>query len=210
MKEEPVRFGSDGLSLEGLLVRPAAGSSAPGAVVCHPHPLYGGSMHNNVVEAMLDAMWSLGYATLRFNFRSVGQSEGEHDAGRGEAADAMGALNFLLAQPGVRRDGACLAGYSFGAMVAMRAGIETAAVARIVAVALPIAMGDFQPLAAARKPMLLISGDRDSYSPILRLRELRSMLGDAARLDVIEGADHFFGGYEPALAAAIASALRPS
>jgi uncharacterized protein len=208
MKERPVTFASDGLILEGLLARPAGAADTPGAVVCHPHPLYGGSMHNNVVDTILEALWPLGYATLRFNFRGVGRSEGEHDGGPGEAADALSALKFLLAQPGVRSDRAIMAGYSFGAMVALRSGIEAAEVAQIVAVALPVATGDFSSLAPAPKPVLLISGDSDSYSPVRKLAELKSRLGGAARFEVIEGADHFFGGYEPALAAAITSALR--
>src|ERR1700720_4593000 len=117
MRENQVTFRLGALSLEGLLA--AGGGDSPAAVVCHPHPSYGGSMLNNVVEAILAAMWQLGYATLRFNFRGVGGSEGEHDGGRGEAEDAAAAMAFLLSQPGVRKTGAVMAGYSFGAMVAV-------------------------------------------------------------------------------------------
>ncbi|MGH7935311.1 MAG: alpha/beta hydrolase, partial [Candidatus Binataceae bacterium] len=78
MKEQRVTFKSDSLTLEGLLAKPESGAPARGGVVCHPHPLYGGSMYNNVVDAVLNAMWELGWATLRFNFRGVGESEGEH------------------------------------------------------------------------------------------------------------------------------------
>jgi len=207
-KEEHVTFRSGELTLEGLLARPPAGASQPCAVVCHPHPLYGGSMHNNVVEAVLAAMWSLGYATLRFNFRGVGASEGEHDGGRGERDDALAALAFLASQPGVRKDAAVLAGYSFGAMAAMGAGLASDEVARIVAVALPVAMGDFSAGGIARKPVLLLSGDSDSYSPISRLRSLQAALGESAQLEIIAGTDHFFGGKEDELAAAIAAAMR--
>ncbi len=140
MDETQVSFRSGDLTLEGLLANPGGG--APAAVVCHPHPMYGGSMYNNVVEAMLAAMWQAGYATLRFNFRGVGASEGEHDGGPGEVDDAVGAMSFLLAQPGVRKEDAAMAGYSFGAMVAMSAGYERAEIARIVAVALPLAMAE--------------------------------------------------------------------
>src|SRR5258707_15303458 len=115
MKEVPISFRSGELTLEGLIANP--GGDAPAAVVCHPHPMYGGSMFNNVVEAILGALWELGYATLRFNFRGVGGSEGEHDGGRGEAVDAAAAMAFLLTQPGVSKAGAMMAGYSFGAMV---------------------------------------------------------------------------------------------
>src|SRR5271170_1163538 len=115
MSEIQVSFRSGDLTLEGLFANP--GANAPAVVVCHPHPLYGGSMHNNVVEAILAAMWQAGYATLRFNFRGVGVSEGEHEGGPGEADDAAAAMSFLLAQPGVRKENAAMTGYSFGAMV---------------------------------------------------------------------------------------------
>jgi len=143
MQEVQVTFRSGDLTLEGLLANP--GGNAPAVVVCHPHPLYGGSMYNNVVDAVLAAMWQAGYATLRFNFRGVGASDGEHDGGPGEVDDAVAAMAFLLAQPGVRREGAIMAGYSFGAMVAVTAGYARADVARIVAVALP----RYSPIAAA-------------------------------------------------------------
>src|SRR3984893_5546717 len=138
MNEIQVSFRSGDLNLEGLLANP--GEGAPAAVVCHPHPLYGGSMYNNVVEAILAAMWQLGYSTLRFNFRGVGASEGEHDGGVGEDADAAAAMACLFSQPGVRNNGAVMAGYSFGAMVAVAAAYQHPAVSRIVAVALPLSM----------------------------------------------------------------------
>src|SRR5258707_1781088 len=147
MKEVPISFRSGELTLEGLIANP--GSDAPAAVVCHPHPMYGGSMFNNIVEAILGALWELEYATLRFNFRGVGASEGEHDGGRGEADDAASAMAFLLAQPGMRKNGAVMGGYSFGAMVAVAAGYEHADVSRIVAVALPLSMTGAQVPAGA-------------------------------------------------------------
>jgi uncharacterized protein len=206
MEESQVTFRSGDLTLEGLIANP--GGDARAAVVCHPHPLYGGSMYNNVVDAVLAAMWQAGYATLRFNFRGVGASEGEHDGGPGEVDDAVAAMAFLLAQPGVGKAGAVMAGYSFGAMVAVSAGYERAEIARIVAVALPLAMADARILEGASKPVLLLSGDRDSYSPVAGLQALTSKIGAAARLEIIAGADHFFGGHEGELTRAIADALK--
>jgi hypothetical protein len=205
MNETQVSFRSGDLTLEGLLANPGGGASA--AVVCHPHPLYGGSMFNNVVEAILAAMWQAGYATLRFNFRGVGASEGEHEGGPGEVDDAVAAMTFLLAQSGVRKENAAMTGYSFGAMVALSAGYERAEIARIVAVALPLAMADARIPEGASKPVLLVSGDRDSYSPVAGLQELKAKIGDSARLEIIAGADHFFGGREAELSRAIAAAL---
>ena len=205
MNESQVTVRSGELALEGLLANPGGG--APAAVVCHPHPLYGGSMFNNVVEAILAAMWQAGYATLRFNFRGVGASEGEHEGGPGEVDDAVAAMTFLLAQPGVRKEGAAMTGYSFGAMVALSAGYERAEIARIVAVALPLAMADARVPDGASKPVLLVSGDRDSYSPVAGMQALKAKIGDSARLEIIAGTDHFFGGREPELSRAIVAAL---
>ncbi len=205
MQETQVSFRSGDLTLEGLLASP--GGNAPVAVVCHPHPMYGGSMHNNIVEAMLAALWHAGYATLRFNFRGVGESEGEHDGGPGEVDDAVAAMTFALAQSGVRKEGAIMAGYSFGAMVAMSAGYESAEVARIVAVAIPLQMADARIPEGVLKPVLLVSGDCDSYSPVAGLQTLKAKIGDSARLEIVAGADHFFGGLEAELSSAISSAL---
>ena len=206
MNELPTTFRSGELTLEGLLAN--RGGDAPAAVVCHPHPMYGGSMFNNVVDAILAAMWQLGYATLRFNFRGVGASEGEHDGGRGEVDDAGAAMAYLLSQPGVRKNGAVMAGYSFGAMVAVSAGYEDADVSRIVAVALPLSMTEPRVPEGASKPLLLVSGDHDSYSPVAGLTALQAKIGKSARLEVIKGADHFFGGSEAELSRVIAASLR--
>ncbi|HYB91877.1 MAG TPA: CocE/NonD family hydrolase [Candidatus Binataceae bacterium] len=206
MNERHVTFRSGDLTLEGLIYVPAGNAAAPAAVVCHPHPAYGGSMDNNVVEAILDAMWQLGYATLRFNFRGVGASEGAYGGGEGEGDDAAAAVGFLTRQSGVSAAGAVLAGYSFGAMVALVTGLRMAEVARVVAVALPVSMTP-SAVAAAPKPVLLVSGDRDSYSPVAGLRSLTKGLGKSARLEIVPGADHFFGGFEAALSGAIVAAL---
>ena len=206
IQEKQVTFRSGDLTLEGLLAR--RDSEAPAAVVCHPHPMYGGSMFNNVVDAILAAMWQLGYSTLRFNFRGVGASEGEHDGGRGERDDAAAAMAFLLSEPGVVNNGAVMAGYSFGAMVAVGAGYEDANVSRIVAVAPPLSMAEARVPAGASKPLLLVSGDHDSYSPVAGLTTLREKIGKSAQLEIIEGADHFFGGSEAELSRVIAASLR--
>jgi uncharacterized protein len=205
LAENPVTFRSGDLTLEGLLSNP--GGNAPAAVVCHPHPRYGGSMYDNVVDAIVKAMHQLGYATLRFNFRGVGGSEGEHGGGPEEVDDARAAMAFLLSQAGVARQGAVMAGYSFGAMVAVGAGYESAEVARIVAVAIPLAMTDARTAATASKPLLLVSGDRDSHSPVDDLKALQAKVGATARLEIISGADHFFSGREDELARTIANAI---
>jgi alpha/beta superfamily hydrolase len=207
LDEEHVTFASGELRLEGLYAHPCGGPPARVVVICHPHPMYGGSMHNNVVEAILKGAWQAGYATLRFNFRGVGASEGEYDGGEGEVLDARAAVKFIASQPGVIPDQFILGGYSFGAAMAMRAGLTDPAVVRIIAVALPVGMMASGAEGEARKPVLLISGDSDSYSPEARVRAVTASLGTHARVEIISGADHFFGGFEDAVTAAIAGAL---
>src|ERR1700683_5682971 len=124
MKEESVVIPSGQLKLEGLIARPSADRQTRAAVVCHPHPLYGGSMHNNVVEAILEAFWKLGFATLRFNFRGVGSSGGEHSGAVGEMDDAKAAMKFVLAQSGLAPASAVMAGVSVCGGRAVRAGGE--------------------------------------------------------------------------------------
>src|SRR5271168_3068545 len=114
MQEVQVTFRSGDLTLEGLIANP--GGNAPAAVVCHPHPLYGGSMYNNVVDAVVEAMGQRNWAVLRFNFRGVGSSEGEHSGGVGEAEDAVAAAGFLAEHLGLPLKQVVVAGYSFGAM----------------------------------------------------------------------------------------------
>jgi alpha/beta superfamily hydrolase len=203
MSESRISFPCGDLKLEGLLMLPAG--EAPGAaVVCHPHPMYGGSMYNNVVEAVLEAFWRQQFATLRFNFRGVGDSAGEYDGGEGELDDVREAVAFLADKAAV--ESVMLAGYSFGASLSLRAGLIDPAVNRLVLVALPVAMMT-GPSDSASKPVLLVSGDRDSYSPVEPLRKLASALGGRARLEILAGADHFFGGYEARLSALVGAAL---
>jgi len=205
MKEESVNIPSGSLKLEGLIARPVGTQPARGAVVCHPHPLFGGSMHNNVVEAILEALWKSGFATLRFNFRGVGASEGEHSGGVGEVDDGAAAMRFLLSQPGMAGEAAIMAGYSFGAAIAMRAGAVINEVATIAAIALPVSMGDFSAAATSGKKILLLAGDHDAYCPKSGITKLAESC--VARLKIIDGADHFFGGRESALTDALIELL---
>jgi uncharacterized protein len=208
MKEQPVTFPSAELTLEGLLGKPEGLKPVRGGVVCHPHPLYGGSMYNNVVDAVLEAMWNLGWATLRFNFRGVGQSEGDHGGGKGEADDAIAAVEFLSSQAGVETQGIVLAGYSFGAMAALAAAPRIKNLGALVLVALPMRMADPAALTDLGKPIVLAAGDRDSYCPAAQLEAVHKALGGHSQLKIIEGADHFFGGYEEKLAVALGAMLK--
>jgi alpha/beta superfamily hydrolase len=194
LNENSVTFASGQLKLEGRLAKPSGSEVSRAAVICHPHPLYGGSMDNNVVEAILEAFLKLGFATLRFNFRGVGQSQGEHSGGSGEIEDAKAAMRFILSQPGIAQEKSVMAGYSFGAAIAMSAGLEMPEVATIAAVAFPVAMRDFSSIDGVDKKIVLVVGDRDSYCPERAITDLADKIG--SQLRVIKGGDHFFGGYE--------------
>jgi alpha/beta superfamily hydrolase len=195
--EQQIRFPSGALMLEGLISLPEP-AARTGAVVCHPHPLYGGEMHNNVVEALVIALRRSGHATLRFNFRGVGGSSGEHDEGVGEVDDVRAAVTALLARQPFET--LVVAGYSFGSMVGLRAGADDSRVDKLVGVALPFATRDVSFLLGVTKPKLLVSGDRDGYSPIAGLEALYAELDEPKQLAIVSGADHFFRGREAQVA----------
>lgn len=197
--EQQVTFPAGDIVLEGLLFLPA-GSPGIGVVVCHPHPLYGGDMHNNVVSALVAGLQNAGIATLRFNFRGVGGSGGSHDDGNGEVDDVKAAVTCLLARSGVKT--VAVAGYSFGSYVGLKAGADDPRVHGLVGVALPAARRDVSFIHGIAKPLRLISGDRDDVSPVPKLEALLGEGADPEALVVIPGADHFFWGVEDRVAAA--------
>jgi uncharacterized protein len=169
-----------------------------GVVLCHPHPLYGGTMDVPLIVATATALQDAGVATLRFNFRGTGRSEGDHDEGRGERDDARAAVAFLAERSGA--SDLALAGYSFGAMVALAAGAEDARVGRLVAIAPPIASFDLSFLVACRRPKLFIAGDRDAYCPIVGLERTLAAIAEPCELVRLPGIDHFFMGAESEVA----------
>ena len=188
MKEERVWFASGPLRLEGRYGR---GKGAGGVIITHPHSQMGGSMDNNVVDAMVSAFLNCGYATLRFNFRSVGMSEGRFDNGQGEQDDVKAARNFLLTQ-GLSHP--ILAGYSFGAWVNSKVLAGGESFPDFIMVSPPIDFLDFDLAALAGKCGLIICGSRDQFCPIERLRQESFRIG--CRLSVVQGADHFYFGHE--------------
>lgn len=203
---EPVKFPSGGLTLEGVLHRPLS-QPHPAAVVCHPHPLYGGDMRNSVVVAVCGALVESGIAALRFNFRGVGDSEGRFDDGVGERDDVLAALAFLTGLEGVEPAKVCLVGYSFGAAMALEAASE--GVAALVAIA-PPSIGSSVPSLDVRCPTLMIAGDRDDVAPRGWMTTLAGVIGPHCRVEVVPGADHFWWGRAEELAQTVAAFLRAS
>jgi len=201
---EPVSFPSGDLTLVGALHRPQ-GLGLPGVAVCHPHPLFGGDMENNVVVALCRALAGGGMVALRFNFRGVGESGGSYGGGFEEAQDARAALNLVAGLSEVDGDRLGLAGYSFGALVALSAAEER--VHALAAVSPPVGGLDLTSFRWGI-PTLLVSGDRDDVSPPLRLPEIAASLGPRCEIRSVAGADHFWGGYEETLATAVLEFLR--
>ena len=186
MAEEPVFFISGTLQIQGLLQTKPGDK---GVVITHPHPLYGGSMHNNVVESLVHAYQQAGYATLRFNFRGVGSSQGEYDHGQGEQEDVKTALHYLAEQG---KNVVDLAGYSFGAWVNALARPEGDIVHRMVMVSPPVAFLDFGPPQSIPQLRLVVAGSRDEIAPPELIKTILPNWNSSARLEIIEGADHFY------------------
>ncbi len=190
--EEEVTIPGAGVTLEGRFAPGAAG----GAVVAHPHPLYGGSLDNNVVWTAARALQARGLATLRLNFRGVGNSTGAYGEGRAEVEDLAAALDFLQARaPGPHY----LAGYSFGAYVAalaLRGGLEAAGA---ILISPPIAFMDLDFLPETPRLCLIVAGDRDDLCPLPALQTLMAAAPQPAEIAVVAGADHFYGGREEKL-----------
>jgi alpha/beta superfamily hydrolase len=199
--EERVTFRSGALDLEGRFHAPPGATRA--AIVCHPHPQYGGNMNNSVVCAAASHLSARGIAALRFNFRGVGGSAGVYDGGSGEVDDARAAIDWLRRR--IPDASIALGGYSFGAIVALRAGHDRADVERLFAIALPVTMFDGGSIAASRKPKLFLAGDHDAYCPLTALEALIPTLAGESSLHRLPGADHFLGGYEDDVGEAVAS-----
>lgn len=179
----------DGPALEARLA-PLANPKG-GFVVCHPHPLYGGDMDNPVVIRVAEVAQAAGYATLRFNFRGAGASEGVHDKGRGEQEDVRAAMAALATHlPAGSRVG--VMGYSFGAAMAARATRPSVPEAPLGLIAPPLGMYDFDFLQTSPGRLLLVAGTADSYCPVETLHRLAAITSTEER--IVEGADHFFFG----------------
>lgn len=205
MSETRLNFLSGSLSLEGVLHIPQGKGPAlsqskgpfAGVAICHPHPRYGGDMHNNVVMAAVNGLLSHGIAALRFNFRGVGRSQGEYSGGDGERQDAAAALRALAQRPEIRQERLGLAGYSFGAGVALAVAGMTPDVKAVAAIACPTPALEEFTRATFAGPKLFLTGNMDSFIPEEVVRGLVDRLPRSiGALHVLRGADHFLLGHE--------------
>jgi alpha/beta superfamily hydrolase len=191
--------GPDG-RLEALLNAGSSGATHA-ALVCHPHPLFGGTLHNKVVFHAMKALNSFGFPVLRFNFRGTGLSEGEHAHGNGEVDDVRTALDWLEREFPLP---VIFAGFSFGAAVGLRAAHNDDRVSALIALGLPVVpvpeeQGEartynFDFLKACPKPKLFLSGARDQFAPPGTLETLVASFAEPKRLVRIDAGDHFFEG----------------
>ena len=205
MKETEIKFSSGELSLEGILSVPEGTGPFPAVIVCHPHPLYGGSMDNNVVHSLCGALGRSSLVSFRFNFRGVGGSQGKFSQGAGEQEDVGAAISFVTGVPEVNSEQIGLAGYSAGAGFALSVGVKDARIKALAAVSPPLSMFDFGSLKNCLKPKLLVSGSGDEFTPSSQFMQFCRNIPEPRECTSIEGADHFWWGYEEELAIKVAS-----
>ncbi len=188
--------------LEALLEEPEDGAPREAALVCHPHPQHGGTMHTKAVYRVARGLRSAGAVVLRFNYRGVNLSEGEYAHGEGELDDARAALDYLRGRyPDLPFT---LAGFSFGSRIALRLGCAGIGARRVIAVGFPTSYKDRSFLEGCAVSKVFVQSTRDQYGPISELEPLVASLTEPKKLIVVDAEDHFFAGALPELEREIA------
>ncbi|HMC21997.1 MAG TPA: alpha/beta fold hydrolase [Thermoanaerobaculia bacterium] len=159
------------------------------AVICHPHPLGGGTLHNKVVFRAARGLENANIATLRFNFRGVGASSGKHDEGEGEQDDVMAAIEWAKKKHSGKK--LIVGGFSFGAWVASRVACEMPEVDAMFLIGTPVNKYDFGHLRSCEKPILFLHGTQDEHGDVEKLEKLAQQVRNAETV-IVTGADHFF------------------
>jgi alpha/beta superfamily hydrolase len=184
-----------------------AGTAGKGVVITHPHPLYGGTMNNPVVETIQKVFRQHGYATLRFNFRGVGGSQGSHDNGIGEQDDVLAAIDDVENRNVGPVD---LAGYSFGAWVNSQVVADGRTPIRsMVMISPPVGFIEFENVGALNCLKLVVTGSRDEIAPADRIRSLLPVWNPDAQFEIIDGCDHFYAGHLDRLQSILTRYLQP-
>ena len=177
--------------LEALVEAPEDREPLEACVVCHPHPLYGGTMHNKVVHRIARGLRRRGSVVLRFNFRGVGSSQGQHNHGKGEIEDARAALDWLCRRyPDLPYS---LAGFSFGSRVILRLGCELQNAARLIAVGLPV-KSETAHLRSCIVPKFFVTSTGDQFAPRDEMEAIFATVAEPKQMIWIDAADHFFAG----------------
>jgi uncharacterized protein len=204
-RAEPLQIAGPAGALQALLEEPAQNGARPGpragfGVVCHPHPLYGGTMTNKVVHTVARTLQEQGLPTVRFNYRGVGDSQGSYDEGRGETDDALAVIAWGRAR--WPQAPLILAGFSFGSVVALRAA-PVAQPARLITVAPPVMRMEFGAIAQPQCPWLIIQGEADEVVDYREVAAFAARFSPAPVLRLLPGVDHFFNGRLPELREAL-------
>ena len=187
--EEKIFFLSDGHEIEAMIDK---NNFSKAVVITHPHPLYGGDMHNDVVVTIRQAYQKKDYTTLRFNFRGVGSSQGSYSDGIGEQQDVRAAISHLKELDITHIE---LAGYSFGAWVNAMTFNKTSQLASMIMVSPPVVFIDFNEISNLKCLKLIATGSRDKIAPPHLIDQLKTKWNPQALFEIIEGADHFYCGY---------------
>jgi alpha/beta superfamily hydrolase len=199
LKRVHTSFPSGKLKLEGVWHLPEGDGPFPAVIVCHPHPLYGGNMSNNIVFNICQTLALKNIAALRFNFRGAGQSEGEFGGGTGEREDVRAALAFVSSAENIKRNKIGLVGYSFGGGVAAAVAVLDERV-KMLALVSPALVYGGESLREYKKPKFIIIGENDNMVAPEEVEEAVEAMPKPKRFEIIPGADHFWAGYEEAVA----------
>jgi uncharacterized protein len=204
MKLAPITLPSGDLSLSGYLYTPDLAGIVPGVVICHPHPLYGGSMDNTIIREMANCLVEQNIAAMIFNFRGVGKSTGEYGGGIGEQDDILAALDWLAAQSQVDPSKLGICGYSFGGMTGAPVACHDRRVKAMALIAPAINPDDAGYIKTCRKPKIFVVGDADDMVPPADVKSVFDRAADPKEFHSFPGVDHFWMGQERAVCRMIA------
>jgi alpha/beta superfamily hydrolase len=195
LRQNPVFFPCGELTLQGLCYLPDSDGVFPAVVLCHPHPLYGGSMDNNVILAVSSALVERSTIAFAFNFRGVGDSQGKYGDGIAELEDARAAISWLVSHPEVDGKRLGLLGYSFGAAVALPVACYDEKVKAVALISLPPGRSHLSQLKGCTKPKLMVCGTNDFVVSLDQARLMNQEAAEPKQFELISGADHFWLGY---------------
>lgn len=208
MRQSAIDFRSKRLTLEGILSTPSeAGPYLPAIAVCHPHPMLGGDMNSPIVTSICRAASDEGFMTLRFNFRGVGESEGEFSNGKDEHNDVKSALNVLSRWPGVDRKRIGVVGYSAGASILLDGIRHIRRASAIVLIAPTLAALRNRRFTKDKRPRLVIAGSEDRVAPSLQIQNILDECRGPVRFHELVGADHSMRGHESEIGRVISEFL---
>ncbi len=199
--QQDIFFDSNGLKLEGIIYAPEKAGQFPVAIVLHPHPQFGGSMFNNVVDAVCEELES-SMVAFKFNCRGVGRSEGISTGGVEEGEDVKAAIEFLKTYEKADKNSIAFVGYSWGTYAGMPVTYNNPDIKAMVGISCPVGMWNYNYLKECQKPKLLTVGKRDQFAPVDKIKKLYETLSEPKELFLLE-TDHFYMGYEQKVAAKV-------